>query len=84
MDRDALVKIAVLEIEGLAYDHDPWGPTRAAEAILDAIAPAIRAAALEEAATAVERSDGFGRVHPQSRLVAAAIRALINDPPATP
>ncbi len=61
--------------------------------ILDAIAPAIRAAALEEAAREAERAHDFkdehGRVlfsrpQPSAYAIAYAIRALITAPPPTP
>jgi hypothetical protein len=66
-----------------------------AASIVDAIAPAIRAAALEEAARVAERTmlledraggpydDPSMGAYTESRDIAAAIRALINDPPPT-
>jgi hypothetical protein len=67
MDRDAMIRTI--------RDCREWP----AEAILDVIAPAIRAAALEEAAQLAE-DHGYVEV----MNFAFEIRTLINAPPTTP
>jgi glycosyltransferase A (GT-A) superfamily protein (DUF2064 family) len=72
MDRDALVEQIARKINSVPYKEE----RRIAAAILDAIAPAIRAAALEQAAQVAEEMGVFA--------TAEHIRALINAPPPTP
>ncbi len=90
MDRDALIDASMNAYLDF-FGYSELNREREAFArVLDAIAPAIRAAALEEAAERVrlywqeERLPLAQRSHGADGGIIGAIRALINAPPTTP
>jgi hypothetical protein len=75
MTNPAIIEAAEVALDLNVEDISTWEIERTALAVLAAVTPLIRAAALEEAAVVAEKD-----VYPSNWAIAAAIRALKEQP----